>query len=334
MLQRYVSASAGRRRRSTTVIGVPRLDATIPSPTVSVVRIGPFPIHFYALCIVAGIFVALWLTDRRWRARGGRPSDVGDVAGWAIVFGILGGRIYHVITDPELYFKPGKHPLDAFKIWDGGLGIWGAITLGALGVYIGCRRHRMNFVAFADAAAPGIVLAQAIGRLGNWFNNELYGRPTSLPWKLQIHQLDVVNGKAGAVLGYYQPTFLYELLWDVLVAVLLVWADRRFRLARGQVFLLYVLGYTAGRFWVESLRSDTANHVLGMRVNSWVSIGVFLAALAAFVRQRGKPRSSALDGQPAAEGMPGDAAPPGDAEPGDAEPAFPEDAEPAHREVE
>ncbi len=325
---------------------VPRLDATIPSPTVSVVRIGPFPIHFYALCIVAGIFVALWLTDRRWRARGGRPSDVGDVAGWAIVFGILGGRIYHVVTDPELYFKAGRHPLDAFKIWDGGLGIWGAITLGALGVYIGCRRHRMNFVAFADAAAPGIVLAQAVGRLGNWFNNELYGRPTSLPWKLQIHQLDVVNGKAGAVLGYYQPTFLYELLWDVLVAVLLIWADRRFRLARGQVFLLYVLGYTAGRFWVESLRSDTANHVLGMRVNSWVSILVFLAALAAFVRQRGKPRSSALDGQPAAEGTPAEAdatsedaatpdsaiedAAPSDVAPGD---AAPEDPAPVHREA-
>jgi prolipoprotein diacylglyceryl transferase len=278
-------------------VHVQNVQAAIPSPTVSVIRIGPFPIHIYALCIVAGIFVALWVTDRRWRARGGRPSDVGDVAGWAVIFGILGGRIYHVITDPELYFKAGRHPVDAFKIWDGGLGIWGAITLGALGVYIGCRRHRMNFVAFADAAAPGIVLAQAIGRLGNWFNNELYGRPTTLPWKLQIHQMDVVNGKAGAVIGYFHPTFLYELLWDVLVCVLLIWADRHYRLARGRVFLLYVLGYTAGRFWVESLRSDTANHVLGMRVNSWVSILVFLAALAAFVRQRGKPRSSALDGR-------------------------------------
>ena len=277
---------------------VQSLDAAIPSPTVSVIRIGPFPIHLYALCIVAGILACLWLTDRRWQARGGRPSDVGDVAGWAILFGILGGRIYHVLTDPELYFKAGKHPIDALKIWDGGLGIWGAITLGALGAYIGCRRHRMNFVAFADAAAPGTVLAQAIGRLGNWFNNELYGRPTSLPWKLEIHQLDVVSGKAGAVIGYFQPTFLYELIWDALLAVVLIWADRRFRLARGQVFLLYVLGYTAGRFWVEALRSDTANHVLGMRVNSWVSILVFVAALAAFLRQRGKPRSSALDGMP------------------------------------
>jgi prolipoprotein diacylglyceryl transferase len=311
-------------------VQVQSVQAGIPSPTVSVIHLGPFPIHIYALCIVAGIAVALWVADRRWRARGGRPSDVGDVAGWAIIFGILGGRIYHVITDPELYFESGKHPLDAFKIWDGGLGIWGAITLGALGVYIGCRRHRMNFVAFADAAAPGVVLAQAVGRLGNWFNNELYGRPTTLAWKLQIHQMDVVTGKAGPVLGYFQPTFLYELLWDVLIGLLLIWADRRYRLARGQVFLLYVLGYTAGRFWVESLRSDTANHVLGMRVNSWVAIAVFLAALAAFVRQRGKPRSSAGSGPPALGPVP---APDSATEP-DPDPESTPDPAPAHREVE
>ena len=273
--------------------------ASIPSPTISVIHLGPLPIHIYALCIVAGILLCLWITDKRWQARGGEPDAIGNVAGWAIVFGIVGGRLYHLITDPELYFKPGKHPIDALKIWDGGLGIWGAIALGALGVYIGCRRHKMNFVAFADAAAPGIVLAQAVGRWGNYFNNELYGRPTSLPWKLQIHQMDVVSGHAGAVVGYFQPTFLYEMIWDLLVFAALLRADRRFRLARGQVFLLYVMGYTVGRFVVESLRSDTANHILGMRVNNWVSILVFLAGLAGFLRQRGKPRSSALDGQPA-----------------------------------
>jgi prolipoprotein diacylglyceryl transferase len=283
-------------------VSVQSIDAAIPSPTVSVIRLGPLPIHIYALCIVAGIVFALWLTDRRWRARGGKPQQVGDIAGWAVVFGILGGRLYHVITDPELYFKAGKHPIDALKIWDGGLGIWGAIALGGVGVYIGCRRHGMNFTAFADAAAPGILLAQAFGRWGNYFNNELYGRATSLPWKLQIHQLDVVTGKAAkdaaghyVVLGYYQPTFLYEMVWNILIAAALLALDRRFRLARGQVFLLYVMGYTLGRFVIENLRSDTANHVLGMRVNSWVSILLFLAALAMFLRQRGKPRSSALD---------------------------------------
>lgn len=274
--------------------------ASIPSPTVSVIRLGPLPIHLYALCIVAGILFAVWLTDRRWRERGGAAQQVGDVAGWAVLFGIVGGRLYHVITDPELYFASGRHPIDAVKIWDGGLGIWGAVALGALGAYIGCRRHKLNFAAFADAAAPGILIAQALGRWGNWFNNELYGRATTLPWKLQIHQLDVVNGKAARdasghaiVLGYYQPTFLYEMLWNLAVAAVLLLADRRRLLGRGQVFALYVMGYTLGRFWVEALRDDHANHILGMRVNSWVAILVFLAALAFFLVHRSSPRSVA-----------------------------------------
>jgi prolipoprotein diacylglyceryl transferase len=276
---------------------VQSIQAVIPSPTVSVFRIGPLPVHLYALCIVAGILVALWLADRRWRARGGLPGQVSDIAGWAVIFGIVGGRLYHVITDPELYFTKGKHPLDALKIWDGGLGIWGAIALGALGVWIGCRRHRMDFVAFADAAVPGIVIAQALGRWGNWFNNELYGRATTLPWRLEIHNLDVVTGKAErqnghpVVLGYYQPTFLYEMIWDLLVAAMLLVLDRRRVLRRGQVLALYIMGYTAGRFVVEGLRDDHANHILGMRVNSWVSILVFLGGLALFWHQRRAPRS-------------------------------------------
>jgi prolipoprotein diacylglyceryltransferase len=159
----------------------------------------------------------------------------------------------------------------------------------------------MDFVTFAGAAAPGVLLAQAIGRWGNWFNNELYGRATSLPWKLQIHDLDVVSGKAARdsaghaiVLGYYHPTFLYEMLWSLVVVALLLWADHRRLLGRGQVLALYVMGYTFGRFWVEALRDDHANRILGMRVNSWVSILVFLAALAWFLRQRGAPRSVAV----------------------------------------
>jgi prolipoprotein diacylglyceryl transferase len=282
--------------------GVQRIEATIPSPTVSVIKLGPLPIHIYALCIVAGILLALWLSDRRWRARGGTESQVGDVAGWAVIFGILGGRVYHVITDPELYFGSGRNPLNAFKIWDGGLGIWGAVALGALGAFIGCRRHKLNFVAFADTVAPGIIIAQAIGRLGNWFNNELYGRATTLPWKLQIHDIDLTGGKpqdcsfgniGARVCGYYHPTFLYELLWNLAIAALLLWADRRYRLGRGNVFASYVMGYTVGRFWIEALRTDHANHVLGMRVNSWVSILVFLGALAWFVQHRDTERSTA-----------------------------------------
>ena len=295
---------------------VQNLEAAIPSPTVSVLHLGPLSIHLYAICIVAGIVVALWLTDRRWRERGGAPGQVGDVAGWAVLFGIIGGRLYHVVTDPELYFAAGKHPLDAVKIWDGGLGIWGAIALGALGAWIGCRRHRMDFAAFADAAAPGVLLAQAIGRWGNWFNNELYGRATTLPWKLQIHELDVATGKATrdaagrvVVLGYYHPTFLYEMLWSLLVVTVLLVLDRRRLLGRWQVLALYVMGYTFGRFFVEALRDDHANRIAGLRVNSWVSILVFLAALAWFLRNQGTPRSVAapevdpIDG-PAADDSP------------------------------
>jgi phosphatidylglycerol---prolipoprotein diacylglyceryl transferase len=317
---------------------VQRIEAAIPSPTISVIHLGPLPIHIYALCIVAGIIVAILLTDRRWRARGGKPQQVGDVAGWAVVFGIIGGRLYHVITDPELYFTKGQHPINALKIWDGGLGIWGAIALGGVGAYIGCRRHKLDFVAFADCAAPGIIIAQAIGRLGNWFNNELYGDPTTVLWRLQIHDMDVITGRprpcsfgaiGQSVCGYYQPTFLYELVWNLLIAALLLWADRRFRLARGQVFALYVMGYTAGRFVIEALRSDHANRIFGVRVNNWVALLVFLGGLAFFLAQRGKPRSTAQPAGMAVEDSDAGAAPaeseagatdPGATEPGEGQP--------------
>jgi prolipoprotein diacylglyceryl transferase len=268
--------------------------ASIPSPTSSVWHLGPLPIRAYALCIIAGILFAIWLTNRRWRERGGKPEHVWDVAAWAIVFGIIGGRLYHVVTDPELYFGHGKHPMDAFKIWDGGLGIWGAIALGTLGAWIGCRRRNIRLPVFADAAIPGVVFAQAIGRWGNWFNNELYGHPTSLPWRLQIHCLDInvghatpCPGSASTVLGYFQPTFLYEFLWDIAIGVALLVLDRRFRLGRGNVMALYVMGYTAGRAWIEALRTDHANHFLGLRLNDWTSIVVFIGGLVWFIRHGG-----------------------------------------------
>jgi prolipoprotein diacylglyceryl transferase len=268
--------------------------AAIPSPTHAVLHLGPIPIRAYALCIVLGIAVALTVTSRRWRAKGGTAEDVWDVAGWAVAFGIVGGRLYHVITDGEKYFGAGRHPLDAVKIWDGGLGIWGAIALGTVGAWIGCRRHHMRLTAFADAAAPGVAAAQAIGRWGNWFNNELYGGPTSVPWRLQIHCFDLTQGhavpcettSASTTLGYFQPTFLYESLWDLALAFALVWAARRWTLGRGNTFALYAMGYTAGRFWIEGLRSDFAHQFLGLRLNQWTSIVVFLGALAWFVRHR------------------------------------------------
>ncbi|MEU2349373.1 prolipoprotein diacylglyceryl transferase [Modestobacter sp. NPDC049651] len=271
--------------------------AAIPSPTQGVWDVGPFPLRAYALCIIAGILVACWLSERRWVARGGKPGDVLDIAVWAVPFGIVGGRLYHVITTPEPYFGKGGDPVRALAIWEGGLGIWGAIALGALGAWIGCRRRGIPLPAFADAIAPGIVLAQAVGRLGNWFNNELYGKATDLPWALTVHCWDSGAGRAQTcpggtttVLGTFHPTFLYELVWDVLVAVLVIWADRRFRLSHGRAFALYVAAYCLGRFWIELLRIDTAEHFLGLRLNVFTSIVVFVLAVAYLVWQRGRPR--------------------------------------------
>lgn len=254
--------------------------AYLPSPSQGVWHLGPFPIRAYALCIIAGVVVAVWLSDRRWVARGGQPGTVGDIAVWAVPFGLVGGRLYHVLTDPELYFAPGKDPIASLYIWRGGLGIWGAVALGALGAYIGCRRRGIKFRAFADTVAPGIVLAQAIGRWGNWFNQELFGKPTTLPWGLEIdpaHRGDLQQ------YATFHPTFLYESLWDLGVAGLVIWADRRFRLGYGRAFALYVMAYTAGRGWIEYLRVDPVNHVFGVRLNVWTSILVFAAAAMYFV---------------------------------------------------
>ncbi|HEU5331196.1 MAG TPA: prolipoprotein diacylglyceryl transferase [Actinocrinis sp.] len=263
--------------------------AFLPSPTVAQLKIGPFPIRFYALCIIAGIALAVWLGERRWRQRGGEPHVVTDIAIWAVPFGLVGGRLYHVITDYELYFPAGKDWVRAFYIWDGGLGIWGAIALGALGAWIGARRRGVRLPPLADALAPGIVFAQGLGRWGNWFNNELYGDPTNKPWGLTIHCMDDTTRTAvpcsgipgtTTVAGHYQPTFLYESIWCVLVGILVIWADRRFRLGHGRAFALYVLAYTLGRGWIEHLRSDFAHQFLGLRLNDWTAIVVGLAALA------------------------------------------------------
>ncbi len=252
--------------------------AYIPSPSQGVVHLGPLPLRGYALMIILGVVVAVWLGERRWAARGGTAGTVVDVAVWAVPFGLIGGRLYHVITDNQLYFGHGRHAIDALKVWNGGLGIWGAIAAGALGAYLGCRRRGISLRAFADAAAPGIVLAQAIGRWGNWFNQELYGRATKLPWALEIDPAH--RPLKTPDLGTYHPTFLYESLWCVGVALLVIWAEKRFHLAYGRTFALYVAAYTVGRAWIEWLRVDSAHHILGLRLNDWTSLIVFLAAVA------------------------------------------------------
>lgn len=255
--------------------------AFIPSPSTGVLYLGPVPLRGYAFCIILGVFVAVWFGNKRWIARGGKAGTVADIAVWAVPFGLVGGRLYHVITDYQLYFGEGKNWVDAFKIWEGGLGIWGAIALGAVGAWIGCRRRGIPLPAYADAIAPGIALAQGIGRWGNWFNQELFGRPTDLPWGLRI---DEANRPMETLdQATYHPTFLYESLWVVGVALLVVWADRRFTLGHGRAFALYVAAYCAGRAWIEYMRVDEANHILGMRLNFWTSLIVFLLAVAYIV---------------------------------------------------
>lgn len=253
----------------------------IPSPPQSVWYLGPLPLRAYALCILTGIVVAVLVAQRRLAARGGPPERVVEVAFWAVPFGIVGGRLYHVVTSPQPYFGEGGDPWKVVALWEGGLGIWGAIALGAVGAAIGCRRQNIRFSVFADVLAPGLLLAQAVGRLGNWFNQELFGAPTTLPWGLRIDAAHMPAGDPPGTL--YHPTFLYEMLWCLAGAVLLLRLDRRFRFGHGRAFWLFVMIYTSGRLWIESLRIDPANRILGLRLNVWTSVLVFLLALVAFL---------------------------------------------------
>ncbi len=252
--------------------------ASIPSPPQGVWNLGPLPIRAYALIILLGIVVAIWYGGKRWVERGGLPGTVADVAVWAVPFGIVGGRLYHVISDNQIYFgENGKGLAAAFRIWDGGLGIWGAVILGGVGAWIGVRRKGIPLPPFADAIAPGVVLAQAIGRWGNWFNQELFGAPTDLPWGLQI---DPVNRPEGyEQYATFHPTFLYESIWCVLVAVVLVWADRRWTMGHGRVFALYITLYSVGRGIIETMRIDDANQFFGIRLNVFTSLLVIAGGI-------------------------------------------------------
>lgn len=253
-------------------------------------EIGPLTIHYYALCILIGIAVAVWLGQLRYKNFGGDPEDISEAAVWAIPAGIIGGRIYHVITTPEKYFGEYGTPIDALKIWEGGLGIWGAISLGAVAAYLYYRNHKttLAFPYFLDAVAPGILFAQAIGRVGNWFNVELFGSPSTLPWALSV-------SKFARPFGYkdfetFHPTFLYELIWCSALALVIIkmpsWL-KKIATKPGDIFAIYVFGYTAGRLWIEALRIDSANLVLGLRLNIWVSLLVLLASAAYLYKSRG-----------------------------------------------
>jgi prolipoprotein diacylglyceryl transferase len=263
--------------------------AYLPSPSSGVWHIGPFPLRAYALAIILGVVAAVVIGERRWVARGGTKGLVTDVATFAVPGGIVGARIYHVITSPERYLE---EPIAALYVWQGGLGIPGGIAGGFLVSWLVLHRRGIAKGAFADAVAPGVAVAQAIGRLGNWFNQELFGRPTTLPWGLQI---DPDNADAVPGAEAYHPTFLYELLWNLGVAGIVVWADRRFRLGGGRAFALYVALYATGRIWIEALRIDDANTLLGLRLNV-VVMGVVLAgALLYLVLRRGARREDRVE---------------------------------------
>jgi prolipoprotein diacylglyceryl transferase len=259
---------------------------TIPTPSISVVEIGPFTIHAYALCIIAGVALAIWLSNKRFVAAfPDTRGVVGDVAIIAVPAGVLGGRLYHVLTTPERFFGSNGHPEDILKIWQGGLGIWGAIALGGVGaftgyLYLGRTRTLPQFRYFLDAAAPGIIFAQAIGRWGNWFNAELFGRPTDLPWALQIPRWARPAGYEEFLT--FHPTFLYESIWCVTVGLLLLKLSGH--LYGGQIFALYVSAYCLGRLGFEILRIDTAHHIAGIRINVLVAIVVGSISIAIFRR--------------------------------------------------
>jgi len=295
--------------------------ASIPSPDWSGFDIplpwGSLRIHAYALCILAGIIAGLWLTSVRWARRGAPEGSVWDIAIWAIPFGIIGGRLYHVVSSPDAYFGPGFDGTGDLslipQIQRGGLGIWGAVVLGAVGAWIGCRRAGVKLSAFMDAAAPGLLLAQAIGRWGNYFNQELFGGPTTLPWGLQV-DADSPNFPAGMPADtLFHPTFLYESVWNLVGVVILLALDRKFNFRRSRLFWLYAIYYTLGRVWIEAMRIDDAEQInlfgITTRLNVWTSIFVLLAALVVFIvlglRKREVPDTPYLPGREPEAAAPG-----------------------------
>jgi prolipoprotein diacylglyceryl transferase len=265
--------------------------ASIPSPSKGTIEIGPLTLRAYGFMLALGVVAAVWLTSRRWAARGHDPQEISNLALWCVPAGVIGARAYHVASDVQRF--EGEW-LEAFEIWTGGLSIWGAVAGGVFGAWLWCRRTGTPISEILDTLAPALPLAQAIGRLGNWWNQELYGKPTDLPWALEIdldHRED----------GYQQhdtfhPMFLYEMLWNLALVGVLLWAERRFRLRRGRLFALYVCGYTTGRLWIELMRIDPSNEILGLRLNVWTSVVAFAGGLAYLVLRRGEVDEPTVDG--------------------------------------
>ncbi len=255
--------------------------ASIPSPDISYFQIGPVTIHIYALCLIAGMAFAWWLGSRRWAARGGEVAVFETIVLWAIPVGIVFARIYHVLTHWEDYFAPGRNPWSAFFIWEGGIAIFGSLIGGVLAAWLVCRHYGVTFSSFADVLAPGLIIAQGIGRLGNWFNQELFGGPDDGPLGLEI---DPRHRPAEyADVETFQPTFLYEMSWNVAGGLLLLWLDRKLKLGYGKLFSLYMVIYGTGRFVIEGIRTDFSYMVGPLRTNQVTALLVALAGLALFL---------------------------------------------------
>ncbi len=281
--------------------GVRAALASIPAPSVRDLELGPLDIRLYALCLLAGVVVATWLTMRRWKAQGGDPDLVLEVALWSVLFGLIGARIYHVITSWD---EVGDEWYAPFAIWEGGLGIWGGVALGvAAGAYVTHRRGA-SVLAMMDAAAPGILIAQGIGRLGNYFNQELFGGPTDLPWGLEVNPAERPDAYPDD--PAFHPTFFYEMLWNFAGAAVLIWAGKRFRIRPPGVFCLYVAIYSLGRIFWEQLRVNPSSEFLGQRLNFYVALVLFVGAIAVFVwsqrREPADPPPAAAPGVPATPG--------------------------------
>lgn len=274
--------------------------AYIPSPTISQFSIGPVTIHIYALCILMGIVLAVWITTTRWKKLGGNFDQVLDITLVSVPAGIIGARLYHIITTPERFFGPDGDWAEMFRIWNGGLGIWGGVLFGALAAWAWCRHKHYPMALLADAIAPGLLVAQAVGRLGNWFNQELYGAPTTLPWGLKLnmegtaigHSEQCYDGATCPSGTLFHPTFLYEMIWNLIGAAIIVYIGSKAmkKLKAGSLFAVYIMWYTLGRTWIESLRIDYAHEFLGVRINVWVSMAVFVFGAVSFivVQQMGK----------------------------------------------
>lgn len=266
------------------------LTAAISAPPGNRFLLGPLTIHYYALTVIAGIATGVWITYVRWRARGGDPDLVLTVSLWAVFAGFVGGRLYFDITTPD---QMGHQWYAPIAIWQGGLGIWGGVLFAVIAGAIVVRRRGASVPAFMDAVAPAILVGQAIGRLGNYFNQELFGGPTNLPWGLNVDP--AYRPAQYTAFSTFQPTFLYELLWNVGLAGLLILIERRFRIRPPGLFALYVCLYCVGRLWWELLRVDPAQQILGERLNFWVAVTGIIGAGVAFavIQWRGKAATHA-----------------------------------------